>query len=187
MAKEDCLIKEEIHVIFSMLNTGCTGSWQNLDVFSDQSFWQRIRQHLSLHHQWLHGQKWWWCGFYFNGIWHILVSCQQPVRQDKLKPRDDVLEAKFSIRILLISCLFLMHLSIIAQFSFVELARALRPTPWTGYGFLKIGELVISRSRGRIQASLVPIQAISPHCYAKEALREWDKAIKMLFIKELII
>ena len=38
VAKEDCLIKEEIHVIFHAEYCGCTGKWQNLDVFSDKSF-----------------------------------------------------------------------------------------------------------------------------------------------------
>lgn len=36
VAKEDCLIKEEIHIIFHAEHCDCTGRWQNLDVFSDQ-------------------------------------------------------------------------------------------------------------------------------------------------------
>lgn len=92
-----------------MLNTGCTGSWQNLDVFSDQSF---DRGSASIFLASIIKVAPWaemvmmWVLFQCGSIWHILVSTKQPVKQDKLKPRDDVLEAKFSIRILLISCLF---------------------------------------------------------------------------------
>lgn len=33
VAKEDFLIKEEVHVIFHAEHCDCTGRWQNLDVF----------------------------------------------------------------------------------------------------------------------------------------------------------